>query len=408
MAQGLPLHDEEKFSYVNQDSYQEGCGKLESLKTPLYNWLHLIGINLLSLGLDLCASGGFTYIPPLMLKNGFSERWMTFTLGVGPFISLSLVPFIGKQSDHCQSRWGRRRPFILALSVMMLLSLIFIPFCHELSMYTFPGVSWAAAAFLAVGVVLLDFTSQALMNPCRVLVLDILSLSGDQNLGCTVYSCMLNIGGCIGYFITTLNWGSTQLGLVMGSQEKAVFSLMTVLFFVFLIINLTLAKEVPYCPINRDLDVSEKYKSYPVIIETETIKKNAAIQIMEKTAKLHQCDQDLNSPHHNCMTNGKVHQSRPACLEKVTFFCKISLYRISRVILLCCIKLTQALSLCLVVFYHIGRLIGLPLQLLLSPFFQLKGYLQMPSSLFHLFLVSLIGWMGIMCHDMFYTDFVGQ
>ncbi|XP_076339258.1 solute carrier family 45 member 3-like [Tachypleus tridentatus] len=408
MAQGFPIHDEKKFSYVSQDSCQEGSTKLEALKTLLSNWLHLIGINLLSLGLDLCASGGFTYIPPLMLKNGFSERWMTFTLGVGPFISLFLVPFLGKQSDYCQSGWGRRRPFILALSVLMLLSLIFIPFCHELSLYAFSGASWGAAAFLAVGVVLLDFTSQALMNPCRVLVLDILTLTGDQNLGCTIYSCMLNIGGCLGYFITTLNWGSTQLGLVMGSQEKAVFSLMIVLFSVFLIINLTLAKEVPYCPTNRDLSTSEKQKSFPIILETCIIKKTSAVQTREKSVKLHQCDQHSNSSDKTCLTNGKVHQCRSTCLETATFFSSISLHRISRVTLLCCIKLTQVFSLCLVALYHIGWVISLLLQLFFSPFFQLKGYLRMPSSLLRLFLVSLIGWMGIMCHDMFYTDFVGQ
>ena len=43
-----------------------------------------------------------------------------------PFFALYTVPIIGKRSDDCTSRWGRRRPFIFGISLALILSLIML------------------------------------------------------------------------------------------------------------------------------------------------------------------------------------------------------------------------------------------------------------------------------------------
>ncbi len=43
----------------------------------------LICINAVVCGLELCANAGFAYIPPLLLKAGFSETVMSYIMGIG-------------------------------------------------------------------------------------------------------------------------------------------------------------------------------------------------------------------------------------------------------------------------------------------------------------------------------------
>ena len=43
----------------------------------------LIGINAVVFALELCASSGFSYIPPLLLRAGCSETTMSFIIGIG-------------------------------------------------------------------------------------------------------------------------------------------------------------------------------------------------------------------------------------------------------------------------------------------------------------------------------------
>ena len=47
-------------------------------------------------------------------------------LSSAPLIALLTVPTLGKWSDRCQSRLGKRRPFVLALSFVLIASLVLL------------------------------------------------------------------------------------------------------------------------------------------------------------------------------------------------------------------------------------------------------------------------------------------
>ena len=69
---------------------------------------------------------------------------------------------------------------------------------------------------VACSVVLLDYASQAAINPCESLMADILHTASNDNssnnqsqissMGYNVYSGMLSLGSCVGYFLSSLNW----------------------------------------------------------------------------------------------------------------------------------------------------------------------------------------------------------
>lgn len=48
---------------------------------------------------------------------GLPEQYYSLTWFLSPVLGLMFTPLIGSASDRCTLRWGRRRPFILALCI---------------------------------------------------------------------------------------------------------------------------------------------------------------------------------------------------------------------------------------------------------------------------------------------------
>ena len=169
---------------------------------------------------------------------------MSIILGVAPFLALFTVPTLGKMSDSCGSRYGRRRPFILAFSIILVLSLVLLYIGQSLT--TEEDTKRLRMLLLAVGVILLDYASQAAINPCEALMSDLMAgLAGPEATGFTVYSGMLSVGACIGYLLTALDW--TALGISdFGSREQISIVMVLVLYGACLMVTMFSARERRY------------------------------------------------------------------------------------------------------------------------------------------------------------------
>lgn len=111
--------------------------------------------------------GDFTYtlmqcvvpslLPLLLRENGASNIAIGFVVS-SIFMILSTVacPIISYKSDRFRSRWGRRRPFILVTTPLVVLFLSLIPFSPEIAR-AMAGVGWISSLlkFSPIGVVLL-------------------------------------------------------------------------------------------------------------------------------------------------------------------------------------------------------------------------------------------------------------
>ncbi|ESO91775.1 hypothetical protein LOTGIDRAFT_163134 [Lottia gigantea] len=203
-------------------------------------------LNSVVCGIEICACSGFTYIPPLLLKSGFSEENMSLVLGMGPFLALFIAPVVGRASDRCHSSFGRRRPFILVLSSFLIISLYLIPFGESIITF-FIGKGdlskMLGVLLLTVGSVLLDFTSQTCLTPCEALLNDASKKTGQQERIFSIYSLMVSLGGIIGYLISAINWKSNSVGQFFGGEEASVFS---ILIFIFTIICVQQFFNVPF------------------------------------------------------------------------------------------------------------------------------------------------------------------
>lgn len=67
--------------------------------------IQIILLNAVVCGVEICACAGFTYIPPMLLKAGYTEENMSIILGMGPLLGFIFVPIIGRASDNCFSSW---------------------------------------------------------------------------------------------------------------------------------------------------------------------------------------------------------------------------------------------------------------------------------------------------------------
>ncbi|XP_065309409.2 solute carrier family 45 member 3-like isoform X2 [Dermacentor albipictus] len=198
----------------------------------------IVGINLVAFGAHLCACGCFVYLPPMLRKAGFSEKSRGVILGLGPFLCIVGVPLVGAWSDRCRSRLGRRRPFLLGLGLLLALALASIAFIDLISATAVQGPVLAAAT------IVLDFATQALLNPSQSLLYDLVA---DVEYGFSVYSFTLSLGGLFGYLLSALDWTDTILG--QAGQERAVFILMLVALTSCLAVTFVLAKEKPLPPV---------------------------------------------------------------------------------------------------------------------------------------------------------------
>lgn len=87
----------------------------------------LIRISAAVMGIEFSYAAETAFVSPLLLSIGVKHQKMTLVWALSPFVGFFLCPFLGSLSDRCRSTMGRRRPFIILLSIGVLLGLLLVP-----------------------------------------------------------------------------------------------------------------------------------------------------------------------------------------------------------------------------------------------------------------------------------------
>ncbi|NXL26282.1 S45A3 protein, partial [Setophaga kirtlandii] len=201
----------------------------------------LLLVNSLTFGLEVCLAAGITYVPPLLLEVGVEEKFMTMVLGIGPVLGLVFVPLIGSASDQWHSSYGRRRPFIWALCLGVLLSLFVIPHASSLASLCALNARPLEIAFLIVGIGLLDFCGQVCFTPLEALLSDLFQEPDNCRQAFSMYAFMVSLGGCIGYLLPAIDWAF--LAPYLGSQQSCLFTLLALIFLGCVLATLFVTEE---------------------------------------------------------------------------------------------------------------------------------------------------------------------
>lgn len=83
----------------------------------------LILHGLVMFGREFCYAVEAAFVTPVLLSVGLPRSLYSLVWLISPILGFLLQPVIGSASDYCRSAWGRRRPYILTLGVLMLIGI---------------------------------------------------------------------------------------------------------------------------------------------------------------------------------------------------------------------------------------------------------------------------------------------
>lgn len=74
-------------------------------------------------GREFCYAVEAAFVTPVLLSVGLPKNLYSLVWLISPILGFLLQPVVGSASDHCTCSWGRRRPYILGLGIIMLLGM---------------------------------------------------------------------------------------------------------------------------------------------------------------------------------------------------------------------------------------------------------------------------------------------
>ncbi|CAN8013335.1 unnamed protein product, partial [Ixodes persulcatus] len=211
-------------------------------------------------GIEFCYAAETAFIGPILLELGLPISAVALTMCLSPSLGFFVTPLLGSLSDTCKWGIGRRRPFIILLSVGMFAGLLLVPNGKEIGIAlgdtyrprnlslsdkggSVQPANWGIA-FTVVGFVLLDMCCDACQSPSRSYVLDV-TIATDHARALTTFTVLSGLGGCLGYVLGGINWEKTALGASMGGHVRTVFAIVGVMFIICVLGTLTSFREMP-------------------------------------------------------------------------------------------------------------------------------------------------------------------
>lgn len=122
-------------------------------------------------------------LTPYVQQLGISHAWASVIWLCGPLSGLFVQPLVGHMSDRCTSRFGRRRPFILAGTVSIIISVLVIGFSADIGWWfgdTEKSRPRAVGVFV-FGFWILDMANNMTQGPCRALLADLTGKLSSQS-----------------------------------------------------------------------------------------------------------------------------------------------------------------------------------------------------------------------------------
>lgn len=199
------------------------------------------------------------YIQTLGIEHAFSS----FIWLCGPITGLVVQPCVGIWSDKCESKYGRRRPFILVGSLIICIAVTIIGFSADIGYLlgdtkehcsTYKGTRTRAAFVFVIGFWMLDLANNTVQGPARALLAD---LSGpDQcNSANAIFCLWMAVGNILGFSSgASGNWHRWFPFLVTRAcceacgNLKAAFLVAVCFLTLCTAVTLYFAKEVPLVP----------------------------------------------------------------------------------------------------------------------------------------------------------------
>ncbi|XP_047455568.1 solute carrier family 45 member 4-like isoform X2 [Mugil cephalus] len=247
---GIRKPEEELEDFERDKDVEEEEEK--GVRIPLHRWVMHGAV---MFGREFCYAMETALVTPVLLQIGLPEQYYSLTWFLSPILGLLFTPVIGSASDRCTLRWGRRRPFILALCVGVLLgvALFLNGSLIGLSISDSPNNQPVGIVLTVLGVVVLDFCADASEGPIRAYLLDVADTE-EQDMALNIHAFSAGLGGAVGYMLGGLDWTGTALGQAFKSQEQVLFLFAGIIFIISVTLHMFSIPERPFTPCNLHKD----------------------------------------------------------------------------------------------------------------------------------------------------------
>ncbi|CAM8898414.1 unnamed protein product [Rhodiola kirilowii] len=205
-------------------------------------------------------------LTPYVQTLGIGHAFSSFIWLCGPITGLVVQPCVGIWSDKCTSKYGRRRPFIFAGSLMISVAVIIIGFSADIGYLlgdtkehcsTFKGTRTRAAFVFIIGFWMLDLANNTVQGPARALLADF-SGPNQRNSANAIFCSWMAVGNILGFSAgSTGEWHrwfpflTSRACCEACGNLKAAF-LIAVVFLTFCtLVTVYFAREIPHIEIQH-------------------------------------------------------------------------------------------------------------------------------------------------------------
>ncbi|KAL6179261.1 hypothetical protein ACLB2K_050777 [Fragaria x ananassa] len=141
-------------------------------------------------------------LTPYVQELGIPHAWASVIWLCGPLSGLIVQPMVGHMSDRCTSRFGRRRPFIVAGAACIAVSVLIIGHSADIGwmLGDRSGVRPRAIGVFVFGFWILDVANNVTQGPCRALLADLTGKDHRRTRVANAYfSLFMAVGNILGY-----------------------------------------------------------------------------------------------------------------------------------------------------------------------------------------------------------------
>nr|AAG09191.1 sucrose transporter SUT4 [Arabidopsis thaliana]AAG09192.1 sucrose transporter SUT4 [Arabidopsis thaliana] len=202
-------------------------------------------------------------LTPYVQELGIPHAWASVIWLCGPLSGLFVQPLVGHSSDRCTSKYGRRRPFIVAGAVAISISVMVIGHAAD--------IGWAfgdregkikprAIVAFVLGFWILDVANNMTQGPCRALLADLTENDNRRTRVANGYfSLFMAVGNVLGYATGSYNgwykiftFTKTVACNVECANLKSAFYIDVVFIAITTILSVSAAHEVPLASLTSE------------------------------------------------------------------------------------------------------------------------------------------------------------
>lgn len=135
----------------------------------------LLRVSSVACGIQFGWALQLSLLTPYVQELGIPHAWASLIWLCGPVSGFFVQPLVGHMSDRCQSRLGRRRPFIIVGATAIIISVLIIAFAADIGWLLGDRGEKKVRAIVVfvIGFWILDVANNMTQGPCRALLADL-------------------------------------------------------------------------------------------------------------------------------------------------------------------------------------------------------------------------------------------